>query len=307
VDISIYFSATALRIIVGSSSRDGFQVEEFHSECLPEGMMINGIITAPEALAHFLADCNQQWGPFKHNATAIIENNTIRSKRIELPALREAQLMPFVRTELTSLLEENADDVIDYAVTGSDSVTGATKALGVVAGRVQLQNYASVMREAGFNLKRIDVGANALAKLPRILTLLQTGIRMLGIIDSNLLALVYYQQGEYMLARRYRLLAPEATDERRTEIAGHLSAMLQFQKSQNRDAEMDVIYLTGIPPERVQMLSASAAYLGVLIEALEKPEALSLRGKAAFEATNFDLSAYLYNIGALLPPRSKGR
>jgi Tfp pilus assembly PilM family ATPase len=300
VDVSIYFSAIALRVIVGNPSRSSFQVEEFHSECLPEGVMINGIITSPEPLTNFLATCNQQWGPFRQGATVVIESNTIRTKRIDLPALRDAQVMPFVRGELLSLMEEGADDIVDYAAMGADPTTGALKALGVVAGRVQLENYVRVVREAGFNLRRIDIGANALAKLPQVLTVLNSGICMLGIIDSHSLSLAYYQQGEYMLTKRYRLLAPEATEERRSEIVGHLSAMLQFQKSQNRDAETDAIFITGIPFERVQRLNASAGQLGIPVSSLGLPEAITLRGQAAFNEAEFDLSAYLYNIGALL-------
>jgi Tfp pilus assembly PilM family ATPase len=208
--------------------------------------------------------------------------------------------MPFVRGELASLMEDGQDDIVDYAAMGTDPQTGATRALGVVAGRVQLENYVRVVRMAGFNLKRVDIGANALAKLPQVISVLQSGIRLLGIIDGNSLVLVFYQQGEYTLAKRYRLLAPEATDDRRTEIHGHLSAMIQFQKSQNRDLEIDVLYLTGVPPERVQLFSASAAHLGIPVEPLQTPEAISLRGQAGFSEADFSLSAFLYNIGALL-------
>jgi hypothetical protein len=300
VDLSIYFSATTLRMIVGNPSRNSFQIEEFQMAPLPDGVMINGIITAPPALTEFLAACNQQWGPFKQHTTVVIESNSIRTKRIQLPNLKEQLMMPYLRGELVSLMEEDADDIVDYAVMGTDPVTGATQALGVVAGRVQLQNYAEVVRQAGFDLKRIDVGANALAKLPQLFPVLQRGISVLGIIDTNSLALAYYQEGEYMLARRFRLLAQEGSDERRHEIAGHFSAMLQFQKSQNRELEMDAIYFTGIPAERVAMLNGSLSYLGIPITPLDTPESVSLRGKAAFDAPEFDLSAYLYNIGSLL-------
>ncbi|MDR2109575.1 MAG: hypothetical protein LBP28_09005 [Coriobacteriales bacterium] len=300
MNVSIHFSTTDLRLLVGNPGRASFQIDGFFSARLPEGVMINGIITAPEPLAEFLGACNQQWGPFKHDATVIIENNTIRTRSINLPALRSAQLAPLVRSELAPLMEEGQDDIVDYATMGSDPQTGAIRALGVVAGRVQLENYARVVRAAGFNLKRVDIGTNTLTKLPQILPVLQGGIRLLGIIDGSNLVLVYYQQGVYLLAKRYRLLAPEATDERRTEIQGHLSAMVQFQKSQNRDLETDALYLTGIPPERVQLFNTGADYLGIPATPLEMPATISLRSQAGFNGAHFDLAAYLYNIGALL-------
>jgi hypothetical protein len=300
MDVSVYFSANSLHIVVGTATRNGVTLEQFNSEQLPDGVMINGIITAPDALISFLENCNQQWGPFKQNATVIVESNTIRTKRLDLPALRESQMMPYLRSELVSLMEENANDIVDYAEIGTDPATGATKALGVVAGRVQIENYAQVTRQAGFNLKRIDVGANSLAKLPQLLPVLREGICMLGIIDGNSLAVAYYHGGEYVLARRYRLLAAPATDERRTEIAGYLSAMLQFQKSQNRHLEVQTIFFTGVPTDRINLLNQRAAYLGVPIVSLDMPQTINLRGKAAFDSNSFELSAYLYNIGSLL-------
>jgi hypothetical protein len=300
MEASIFCSSTALRLLIGQGNAQSFVIEDFHSEELPEGLMINGIIVSPDALAAFLGEMNQQWGPFRQNCTLVVENNAIRTKRVEVPNVREGQRLQYVREELSSLIEDGSDDVVDYSELGINPETGALSVLGVVAGKVQLEGYVAAVRGAGFNLKRIDVGVNALSKVGRLFPELSQGYRMLSIVDCNIATFTLYHDGEHQITRRHRLLAPGDTDERRAEVAGYLSAMLQFQKSQRNELETDSLHIAGIHSDRIQRFIKSAEYIGIPMMELQVPPTLELRGQAAFNAANFELGANLHNIGGLI-------
>ncbi|MDR0500065.1 MAG: hypothetical protein LBG97_02300 [Coriobacteriales bacterium] len=298
--LSIYCSPTELRVLKGTVRAASVSVDSFLSANLPEGSMINGIVTSLDGMSRFLATMNQQFGPFKDDATLIVDNNTIRSKRVVVPSVGSVAMADFVARELESLIEEDANDVIDYTPLGKDEATGGTIALGVVAGREQLDTYVRMVQQAGFNLKRVDVAINALIKVARLFSELQSGIKLLCYIDTNILNLVYYDQGAYLISKKHRLIAAQDTDERRSEISAHISAMLQFQKTQQRERVTEGIFFLGIPEHRVKRFAQSAMHLQTPICALGMPTSVKLQSQAAFTSAEFSVSNYLLNIGCLL-------
>jgi len=299
MDLSLYFSANELRALIARPAADHIVIDDFYSAPLPEGVMINGIITAPEALSVFLGTCNQQWGPFRHDTTMVVDSNTVRTKTLAVPNVKPAQMLEFVSRELATMTEEGAGDLIDYTVLGPDA-SGGVSVLGVVAGRVQIGNYAQVVRDAGLSLKRIDVAANALLKVRRLFPQLSSGIKLLVVIDGNFLTLTFYDHGRYVITKKHRLLSDAPDAGYGSEVANYISTMLQFQMAQRRDMPTEAIYVLGADDARFAQIAMATRPSGLPVEQLGQPTALDFKIQAAFAEGSFNMAAYLYNIGSLL-------
>ncbi|MDR1713520.1 MAG: pilus assembly protein PilM [Coriobacteriales bacterium] len=297
--ISIYCSPTDLRIVVGTANESRVRVEQFVEVPLPAGAMINGIITNVDAMTRFLKDVDTVHGPFKGDATVVVESNLVRTKLLTVPKAPERQVAAFVASEMQELSDGQVDEAFDYSVLGPGA-EGGLDVLGVAVGRAMLAAYIGVVGNADFKLKKIDVGTNALIKAVRYLPQIAAGTNLLAVLDSNIMAISLFENGEYRITKKHRLLAPENTDARRQEAGNHLSSMIQFQKSQHMDSEIRTIFITGVSSERVQALAAATGYLHLPFEEIQLDHHLELTGKAAYAQDGFEIAKYIYNIGALI-------
>jgi len=261
--------------------------------------MINGIITNADALSRFLGDVAKVHGPFKGDTTVVVESNLVRTKRLTVPDAPSRQVTAFVTSEMQELSDGDNDEAYDYAVLGNGS-KGGLDVLGVAVGRAMLSTYISTFANTDFKLRKIDVGTNALIKAVRYLPQLSAGTNLLAVLDSNSLAISLFENGEYRITKKHRLLAPEMTDARRQEAGNHLSSMIQFQKSQHMDSEIRAIFITGVSTARIQALAAATGYLHLPFEEIQLDHHLELVGQAAYAAADFEIAKYIYNIGALI-------
>jgi hypothetical protein len=298
MSVALYCSPTQLLLLVGNVNGQKANIDEFKAIPLPERSMINGVITSKDAMTYFLQDVTQRFGPFNQEALLVLESNNIRTKIMTLPAVKENKLLNFVQQDFGEI-SEGGDDVFDFTVLGPNS-EGGLEVLGIAAGKLLLQNYIDSFTKAGFKLKRIDVGSNALAKIAGFVPQLQSDSSILVHMDETALVITLFEQGVYRISQRYRLLNPPGTEERQREVVGNISSMVQFQKSQRRDISIDAIHVLGLQPEYLQQFVAATRFLEIPVFALSLDSQIKLTGKANFDQASFVSSKYLYNIGAMI-------
>jgi type IV pilus assembly protein PilM len=273
-------------------------VEEFLMAPLPEQSMINGLITNKDAMARFFQAISQQYGPYKQDVTLVLESSNIRTKIMTLPQVKESKLREFVRRDFGEI-SEGGEDVFDFTVLGTGE-EGGVEVLGIAAGKLLLQNYIDVLQTAGFKLKRIDVGSNALRKLASFIPQLKSNNSVLVHIDDMSLAITLFRQGNYRISQRYRLINPLGTEERQREVSSNISSMVQFQKSQHRDISIDAIYVLGVEHQDMSSFIEATRFLEIPVEELSLDSQIKLTSKASFEQEHFVSSKFLYNLGAMI-------
>jgi hypothetical protein len=296
---SLYCSPTHLRLLVGNVSGRKATIDEFHEIALPEQSMINGIITNKDAMMRFFREVSQQFGPFTQDATLLIESNNIRTKLMTLPAVDERKLLGFVQQQFDEISEEG-DDIFDFTVLGPNRKQGGLEVLGITAGKIMLQNYIDVLASANFKLKRIDVGANALMKITNFIPQLKTNSNVLAHVDDSSLSVTLFEEGIYRISQKYRLINAPGTAERNSEVAGNISSMVQFQRSQHSNISIDGVYILGIAHELMPDFAERARFLDLPLFELALDSQIALTGKANFNQQDFISSKYLLNLGAMI-------
>jgi Tfp pilus assembly PilM family ATPase len=300
MSVSLYCSATDLRLLVGSANGRQAKIEQFVDAPLPENAMINGIITGQDTMTRFLTEINDANGPFKQDAVLCVESSLIRSRVITVPKVPEQQMLKFVTDELSSSSDPDADDVFDFAVLGPNAAKGGIDVLAIAAGRALLATYIEVFEDAGFKIKRIDVGTNALIKIASYSPHLTDDVDLLALIDGHTLFLVLFDNGRFMLMKKYRLMSEAGTPQWFSEISNNFSALVQFQKTQNSERDIHAVHVVGATEETIAAFKQAVGYLQVPILPLDISDSLRLSGKASFEQNAFQASRFIFNIGTLM-------
>jgi Tfp pilus assembly PilM family ATPase len=267
---------------------------------LPEGAMINGIITDEEAMIRYLSGIGAEMGILKHDALLVIDTNSIRSKVMDLPVVPEAKILEFIERELAAFTEGENNDVFDYTVMNGKLPEGGARILAVAVDRDILSVYRNTFTSAGFNLKNINIGVNALIKLSRILPQLNTGAKVLSVVDDRNLTLSLFENGAYKITNRYRLFNADDTPEWRQEIGNNISSVIQFHKGQRPEEEISAAFFAGLSAARVSALADALSFLNIGITELDLASKIKLSGKAAPRNADFEPGKNLLNLGALL-------
>lgn len=298
--VSLYCSATHLKVIVGSADANSVRVDNYAMFTLPEGAMINGIITDEEAMIRFLSEVGANMSLFKHEAILVIDNNSIRSKVMEMPSVPEAKMLEFISRELGVLTEGESNDVFDYTVLGGKTEGGGSRILAVAVDRGLLNAYRNTLTSAGFNLKSINIGVNAAYKIARVSPSLMSGAAILAIIDERNLTLMLFEGGEYKITNKYRILGADDTPEWRQEIGNNISSVIQFQKGQRPTEEISAAYFAGLSPAQTAALNEPLEFLGIQIGILDLAARVKISEKAASEDGGLNPGKYLLNLGVML-------
>jgi hypothetical protein len=300
---SIYCSPTHLKLVTGDADARTVKVRKHAEILLPAGGMINGIITDAELMTRFFAQVNNDYALGREETMLVINNNNIQAKKLEVPPVSDDMVLEFIRREYSQGEEDGDGNVYDYAALGQEGPNGGAQILAVGASRELLTAYRSALAEAGFNLKKIDIGLNCQIKLARFLPQLQQGSVILALIDGRTLSLTLFEEGTYTVSNRYRLVHgaddPEWTD----EIGGNISSMIQFNKTLKDSAAVTAAYIAGVPDAQISALKHALGYLGIGIEGLDFSEHISVTGDGVTDgsgALDFNARDYVLNIGNLL-------
>ena len=303
--VSLYCSPTHLKVVAGSADANSVKVNDFAMYALPEGAMINGIITDGDAMVRFLSEVGAKMNILRRDALLVIDTNSIRSKVMDVPGVSEHKLLEFISRDLGAFTEEEAGDVFDYTVMRGRLENGGSRILAVAVDREILRAYRNTFSSAGFNLRNINIGVNAVNKIARVSQHLMTGARVLAIVDDRNLTLMLYENGEYKITNKYRLFNEDDTPEWRTEIGNNISSVIQFQKGQRPDETISAVYFAGLSVQQTIAIAETLAYLDIQIGSFDLSSRVRLSNKSAEKAAGFNPGKYLLNLGVML--KGKGR
>ena len=302
---SLYCSATHLKLIVGSADANVVKVEDFAMFDLPEDAMINGIITDQDAMAGYLSEIGSDVGLLKREATLVIDNNSMRFKVMDVPKASEPKTLEFVERDLGAFSGDEPSDIFDYAVLDPRLPGGGVRILAAAVDREVLRVYRDAFLSAGFSLKRIDIGVNAVIKLGSISPQLAEGARILAVVDGHSLILLLFEGGEYRITNRYRLFSQDGTPGWEKEISDGLSSMIQSHKGQRPAEEISAAFFAGLPSQRADSLAGALSPLGIETGVFDIGPHARATGKAAQKDPAFPAGDYIFNLGSLLKKRGR--
>ena len=290
---SLYLCSRTVYAAVGSPTARGARITAAASTQLPEGCLINGVITneadLAEALKAFFADNKLPTG----RVALIAGGSQFMHRIMELPAMSEKKRLAVLSHELSSSGAETTAPLDDYMLLSraakprTDTVLATRVEQSVIAG------YDALAKDAGFTLTCIDLGLAAPIKAVRTIPALQNGTFVVLPFDDDTISACLFVQGQYTYSTRSRLFNPRGTAESGTEIAQKLSGLIQFHIASKSEHQIDTVYFAGADAKDFTVCRPGCEALALKVEQFPDSPTVSLpRGTA--------LADVLYAAGNLI-------
>lgn len=309
---TFYCSPQNLYIIRGSASKTAIHVEDFKQVPLPDGAMINGIITNVDEMCEFLSTIAQEYH-LQSGATGantllaqpsriVIQASNIVTKIMEVPPTDESQIREFIKREFTQYGEISAEqdtNLYDYTVLNQIGPDGGVEILAASASRELIDDYRRSFEQATYNIEQIGIGVEALIKLVSLMPELTGQTYMLAQVESSRQTVSMFVDGTFRIFNGYRLTGEPGSDTWINEIGQNLSSMLQFSRAQRGQTELSAVHMAGLYPAQLDKLKEDFSYLNVNMGHFDLSSVVTVSEKITADR-QFDPGAFLFNLGALV-------
>ena len=290
---SLYLCSRTVYAAVGSPTARGARITAAASTQLPEGCLINGVITneadLAEALKAFFADNKLPTG----RVALIAGGSQFMHRIMELPAMSEKKRLAVLSHELSSSGAETTAPLDDYMLLSRHAKTRTDTVLATRVEQSVIAGYDALAKDAGFKLTCIDLGLAAPIKAVRTIPALQNGTFVVLQFDDDTISACLFVQGQYTYSTRSRLFNPRGTAESGTEIAQKLSGLIQFHIASKSEHQIDTVYFAGADAKDFTVCRPGCEALALKVEQFPDSPTVSLPKGTA-------LADVLYAAGNLI-------
>lgn len=289
----VYLSSEQLVMITAESRRDVLRVEDYARLPFSMGAMINGVIINDDAV-------KEQINAIKikgiKNVHLVIDSGQILSKNVVIPKMKMKEIYQFVKDELSPLAQNSEDMVYDFSYLDEDtSAKGASQILALGIERKLIDNYIQLFDDCGVTILSIDFAINALIRFIHYLPGFMDKTYVLSQIDGNNLISTLFDNDEYALTYRSRIMANRGTPEFENEVINSISHMLQSSNRSDSSHRISDVFVFGLD-EADELSLCHNIQEQLRINARSLPGSKAIYAVKDFDNEPFELSHYVYPI-----------
>lgn len=270
---SLYLCNRTVYAAVGSPARGGAALSVVCQAELPEGCLINGIITNEAALTAALKEFFSANALPAKRVALVLGGSQFQHKVLTLPDLPDKKLRSIVTKELG--MGAGSQTLDDWMLLRRDMKAHSQTVLATRVERSVIEGLLSAAKGAGLTLCCIDTGLSCLIKLVRAIPALAGRTFILLAFDGENLAALLFVQGQYSYSTRSRLFNTRGTPEAAAEIAQKLSGILQFHLTNKSDHRITDVYFAKCGAGELESCRPGAEALGLTVSML--PDVPGLR------------------------------
>ncbi|MEG1942583.1 MAG: pilus assembly protein PilM [Angelakisella sp.] len=293
---AIYLGNDKIQIITGKASRGKLKIKRAYSEPLPEGVIINGIITDDLWLKEHLRALKSQRILPRGKVDLVVDSGDILCKTAVMPVVSEKKLKKLVAGEFAEAVAAGQDKLYDYSVLTPKNADGlGGTVLCTAADRSLVESYIDLFTCINTNLASIRLGLDCAISLCTGLSVLAAQTYILLLLDGNTMVSILFVEGKYFFSQRTRLLENRGGDQSAGELNKNISYITQFNKSQNSGGEISHVYLCGLSEAEGKLPQELSQLSGFSADKLPSDDII-LKASAG----DFHPSDYCYTAGCLL-------
>lgn len=244
---TVYFSNAYIRVMSASADKKGITVSKFASLPVEHGALINGAITNENEIKLMLARLWQENDFPTNNIDIVIDSSSIMTKRLVVPKTNDANILSIVSKEFGEV-ESNSELIFDYFVLTPSLKEGGAEIIACAAERGFISGYIELFSALGEKVKisSIDYVLDCGIKFWQFVSEFKEKTAIVAVLDGNILSLTLFVNGRYRFNNRTRLIDERGFPGSVDEIAGLLSSMIQFNRSERSGFDISDIYFCGL-------------------------------------------------------------
>jgi len=159
-----------LKVVKLKDTKGGYELEMFDMLPLPPELIVDGSIIDSLRLVDSLKELARKARiKTKEVTIGIAGHASVIIKRVALPDMSEDELYESVKFEAVQYIPFDIDDVdLDFQILGPKEEPGQMDVILVAVKKDVINEYLSVVKEAGFNCQIVDVNSFALENIYEI-------------------------------------------------------------------------------------------------------------------------------------------
>ena len=286
---SLYLCNRTVYAAVGVPAANGARVTAACQTELPEGCLINGIITnegeLTAALQGFFAANSL---PTQRVALAA-GGSQFNHRVLTLPRMNEKKRAAVLTRELSSGGADVTAPLDDYMLLSTDKKSKADTVLATRVESAVIENYIHLATACGLKLHSIDLALAGQIKLVGATPALEKQSFVVLQFDGDSLIAGLYEEGQYKYSTRSRLFNPRGTQASGTEIGQKLSGLIQFQTAAKSEHPITAVYFGGSTP--ADLAACTPACQALRLDAAEYPETVNVKLPEGVKLSDVALAA----------------
>jgi len=168
--VGLDIGSSFLKIVQLKDTKGNYELELFDILPLPPELIVDGSIIDSLRLVDSLKDLLQRSKPRTKDAViSIAGHSSVIIKRVTLPEMSEEELSESIKFEAEQYIPFDIDEVnLDFQILGPKEEPGNMDVILVAVKKDIINEYISVVKEAGFNPLIVDVNSFALENIYEI-------------------------------------------------------------------------------------------------------------------------------------------
>lgn len=248
---SVYMSNRYVSIIIGDSLK---KINSIYRTVLPEGCMINGVITNSERVTQFLKEYFTMKDISLDDVSLVIDSTQIITKVLDLPLLKEKELLNVIKKELNELTDVNSL-VYDYLILRQDKKQVKYLVCGVDDSIIE--NYIELFNGLDIQISRMNIALASVIKMITQINLMKEKTGVVIVIDGDSIVSVLYENGDYIFSSHTRLYSQHGSNAFAGDISRNIAGLQQFLASEKSEYKISEVYLAGFLKEDFDICKVS--------------------------------------------------
>lgn len=246
--LTVYLSNTDIEVLKGRSDGKGVSVSHVYSSQMPEGSILNGVITDPDGLEYALTNMWNTHKLPKKGIRLIINSSQISVRVLDMPIMSTGKAEEYLQREFEERSGERKR-LLGYYILSKDTKKKTMTVCTEIADVDFIANYVSVFASAGITLKEINSGIGVSVNFLKRLQFAVDTNNVVMLRDGMTVTAIYLVKGEYFYSTTSRTFNDPGTLEFAGEISNMVSQIDQFSRSQKVEDSISRIYLAGMTIE----------------------------------------------------------
>lgn len=293
--VSVYLSNNIINAVVGSGGRK-IRADRVYTTQIPDGSLINGIITNEAELTEHLRNFWQENRIPKNNVELVINSSQLVMKTLTLPRTNEKKLREMLPLEFGDVSDQK-EPLFDYMIERKQKKGKTITLQAVMAERSYIMGYLEMFRSFGVKVTSIGVARICRTKLLSSMKQLKEHTCMVLTVDGTSINSMLWVNGESVYSTQRRVFCEPGTPQFGAELARIVSTIQQFAITQQIQDKIEIVYLTGVSREEFEIYGQSVEEmeLGITFASLGRERHIGVS-----RSVEKDFSFYLAELGNLI-------
>lgn len=259
---TVFLSNNIIQAATGERSRGSYQVKGIYHWEMPQGSLLNGMITDEGELVEQLTAFWREFRLPVSNVELVVNGLAFSIRRLTFPTTDPKKLETLIPLEYEEA-EAGVEPIYDFMPYSRKSKSEIKAVMAVRATVSQTEKWVELFKKIDVELAAITVSNVTIQKYLKQEEALQQGAHIVLGIDDNSLNTYLWLDGRQKNTGTKRFFSDKGTPEFGVEIARKVSELQQFYRTLQSDTPLEEIHTFGFKEDSLNALRDSLRDAGM--------------------------------------------